>query len=88
MGLIPDPGRFHMPGAPKPVHHNYWACALELGSTNYWAHALQAVKPARPRVHAPQQEKPPQREACASQPESSPHSLQLEKSPHSSEDPA
>ena len=23
MGLIPGPGRFHMPGATKPKHHNY-----------------------------------------------------------------
>ena len=29
-GLIPGPGIFHTPGATKPVHHNYRACALEL----------------------------------------------------------
>ena len=46
-------------GATKPVHHNYWACALEPASHNYWAHV--------PRAHAPQQEKPPQWEACAPQ---------------------
>ena len=38
-------------------------------------------------AHAPQ-EKPPQREAWALQPDSSPHSLQLEKSARSDEDPA
>ena len=45
--------------ATKPLCHNYWACALEPTSHNYWAHA--------PRAHAPQQEKPPQWEAHASQ---------------------
>ena len=24
-------------GATKPVHHNYWACALEPASHNYWS---------------------------------------------------
>ena len=24
-------------GATKPVHHNYWACALEPTSHNYWS---------------------------------------------------
>ena len=24
----------------KPVHHSYWACALESRSCNYWAHVL------------------------------------------------
>ena len=33
------------PGATKPVHHNYWACAQELGNRNCWAHVLQLVKP-------------------------------------------
>ena len=42
-------------GATKPMHHNYWACALEPVSHNYWACA--------PRAHAPQQEKPLQWEA-------------------------
>ena len=39
----------------------------------------QLLKPKHPRVQAPQQEKPPQWEAHASQLESRPHSLQLEK---------
>ena len=30
-------------GANKPVHHNYWACALEPVSHNYWARALEPV---------------------------------------------
>ena len=32
-------------GATKPVHHNYWARALEPVSHNYWAHAPQLLKP-------------------------------------------
>ena len=49
-------------GATKPVHHNYWACALEPAHHNYWALVPQLLKPA-PRARAPQQEKPPQWEA-------------------------
>ena len=33
-------------GAKKPVHYNYWACALEPACHNYWAHAPQLLKPA------------------------------------------
>ena len=44
--------------AAKPVHHNYWACALEPACLNYWAQALQIPKPT-PRACAPQQEEPP-----------------------------
>ena len=33
-------------GATKPVCHNYWACALELASCNYWAWVPQLLKPA------------------------------------------
>ena len=54
-------------GATKPVHHNYWACALEPLSHNYWTHRLQLLKPEHPRACAPQQEKPPQWEARAPQ---------------------
>ena len=32
-------------GATKPVHHNYWACALEPTSHNYWARVPQLLKP-------------------------------------------
>ena len=34
-------------GATKPVHGNYWACALGPTSHNYWAHVPQLQKPAR-----------------------------------------
>ena len=66
-------------GSTKPMHRNFWACALEPGSCNYWAHVLQLLKPACPRACAPQQEKPPQWEAWALQLKSNPHSWQLEK---------
>ena len=46
-------------------------CALEFGSHNCRAHALQRLNPKRSRAHAPQQEQPPQCEACALQLESS-----------------
>ena len=67
--------------APKPVRHNYWACDPEPCK-------LQLLKPTCPTARALQQEKPPQPEAQALHLESSPHSPQLEKSLHSSEDPA
>ena len=59
-------------GATKPVCHNYWACVLEPRSHNYWAHVQQLLKPACPRAHALQQEKPLWWEACTLQLESSP----------------
>ena len=39
--------------ATKPVHHNYWACALEPASHNYWARMPQLLKPVRlqPMLH-------------------------------------
>ena len=65
-------------GATKPVHRNYWACALEPGSHNYWARVPQLLKPAclEPVLH--NKAKPPQwgpRTAT----KRSPRSLQLEK---------
>ena len=33
-------------GATKPVHHHYWAWALEPVSHNYWARVPQLLKPA------------------------------------------
>ena len=36
-------------GATKPVHHNYWACALEPMSHNYWTHVPQLLKPEHMR---------------------------------------
>ena len=74
--------------ATKLVCHNLWACTLESGSHNYWASVLQLLKAACPRGHAPQQEKPPQWEACAPQLKSSRCSPKLEKNPRSNEDPA
>ena len=65
-------------GATKPLGSNCWACALEPRSHNCWSlHALE-----------PQQEKPPQWEAQATQLKSSPCSLQLEKSLSGRGDPA
>ena len=32
--------------ATKPMHHNYWTCALEPASHNYWACMPQLLKPA------------------------------------------
>ena len=48
--------------ATKPVHHKYWACALEPASHNYWACVLQLLKPTHlePVLH---NEKPLQWEA-------------------------
>ena len=73
-------------GATKPVHHNYWACALEPASHNYWARVPQLLslrsgahepqllslhttttEARTPIARAPQQEKPPQWEACTTQ---------------------
>ena len=57
----------------------YWICALEPGSCNCWS--------PMPRAGAPQQEKPPQWQACAPQLESNPCLLQLAEkamAPHSS----
>ena len=34
-GLIPGPGRSHMPQATKTMSRNYQVCALEPGSCNY-----------------------------------------------------
>ena len=53
--------------ATKPMHHNYWACALELASHNYWSPHATTTEAHVPRAHAPQQEKPLQWEACAPQ---------------------
>ena len=52
------------------------------------AHELQLLKPQSPGACSPKQKKPRQWEARKSQLGSRPHSPQLEKSPHSNEDPA
>ena len=54
-------------GATKPMHHNYWACALEPASHNCWSPRATTTEARAPRVCAPQQEKPPQWEARAPQ---------------------
>ena len=74
--------------ATRLVYHSYRSCAWEPRSRNYGAHVPQLLKPACTRTHALQQKKPPQWEACTLQLESSPYSLQLEKSPHGNEDSA
>ena len=62
--------------AAKPVCHHFWV-ALEPGGCNCWS----------PCAHAAQQENPLQWEAQTPQLDSSPCFPQLEKSPHSNEDP-
>ena len=64
--------------ATKPVHHNYWACALEPASHNYLAHV--------PKACAPQQEKPLQWETRALQPRVAPAHRNYRKPAHSNED--
>ena len=44
-GSSPGPGRHICRGATKPLHHSYWACALDPASHNYWAHMPQLLKP-------------------------------------------
>ena len=57
-----------IPGATKPVHHNYWICALEPTCLSYWS----------PRTLQPMlcNEKPPQWETRALQLESGPESTE------------
>ena len=74
--------------AKMPGCHNYWVCALEPMSCNYWAYVPKLLKPAGPKACALQQEKSLQWEAQAPQLESSPCSLQLDKSLSSNVDPA
>ena len=59
---------------------NYWACALEPRSLDYWVLEPHLLKPAHPRACALQQEKTLQWEACTQQLKSSPQSPKLEKS--------
>jgi len=58
-GLTTSLGRFQMPGATKPMCHNYWASALGCTSWNYWAQmpracALWEEKPLQWEAHSPQ----------------------------------
>ena len=57
LGLNGNPLQYRR--ATESVCHNYGACALELGSHNYWAHVLQLLKPAHLSAYALQEEKPP-----------------------------
>ena len=84
--LVPEDPTRHR--AAEPVHHNYWACALEPATTeptccNYWSlHTLE------PMLHS---KKLPQWETHTRQLESSLHLLhllQLNKSLCSNKDPA
>ena len=54
-------------GATKPMHHYYWAWALEPASHNYWSLCAATTEACAPRACAPRQVKPPQWEACAPQ---------------------
>ena len=74
--------------AAKLMSHNYWACALEPRSRNYWSRRATVIKSKCRRDCAPQKEKPLQWEAHSLQLEGSPCSPQLDKSLHSNEDPA
>ena len=54
-------------GETKPVRHNYWACALEPASDNYWSPRATTTEAHVPTACAPWQEKPPLWEACTLQ---------------------
>ena len=70
------------PGPTQPMHHNCWGCAPEPWSRKCWVH-LCALGPrlCNKRSHF-------NKNPVLLQRESSPHSLQLEKSLCSNEDPA
>ena len=88
-------------GATKPVHNNYWACALEPTSHNYWASVPQLLslratttepcatttEAHAPRARAPQQEKPRQWEARAPQQRAAPAHRNQRKPRHRNKDP-
>jgi len=77
-----DPWSGKIPHAEtKPVHQNYWACALEPRSHNFW-------KPTCPRARVLCSKRSHCRAALPLQLECSPHFPQLGKSPCNSEDPA
>ena len=70
-----------------PLCPNYWACAREPRSHNYWAMCWNSWSLVYPRGRARQQEKPLQWEAWALQLEVSPCLWQLKKSPQCNKDP-
>ena len=87
--------RFLIPGLGRHAAVQLSLCttaielALEsLGCTITEPMCRSLLKPVRPRARALQHEKPPQREACTLQLDSSLRLPQLEKSLHSSKDPA
>ena len=51
--------------AAGPAHHNYQACALESREPQLLSPRATTTEAHTPRARAPQQEKPPQREAGA-----------------------
>ena len=65
-------------GVTKPVCPNYWACALEPASHNYWAHVPQLLKPLHLEPVLCNKRSHPVRSLCTTT-KSSPDSLQLEK---------
>ena len=80
--------------AAKPMHHNYWACALEPVCHNYWAHVPQLLSPRAttteahtPKARAPQQAKLLQWEACTPQQGVAPGHCNYRKPTHSNEAP-
>ena len=72
-GSIPGLGGSHLHGAVKPVHLNYWNCALQPRSHDHWAPGLEPVLCSE---RSRRQEKPVPHSS------SSPHSATGE-SPHS-----
>ena len=81
VGSNPGPRRFHMPQS----NQAYVPQLLNLCSRTQ---KLNLLKPSHSRAHVLQQKKPPQWETWAPQLKGSPWWQQLERSPHSNEDPA
>ena len=48
----------------EPGHHDYWACALEPGNCNCWAHVLQLLKSSSPRARGSTIEATAMRSSC------------------------
>ena len=68
-------------GANKAMRHNYWACALEPGSHDSWAHVSQLLKPTCLGLVL-SNKKSPQWEACTLRIESGPHFTTTRENPH------
>ena len=52
MGSSPSPEDPTCHRATKPLHHNYWACALEPTSHNYWSPRVTTTEAHAPRARA------------------------------------